>query len=93
MTDEFDSDFMRSIAAIDRPDAASALSNSAAAVVLREQACDRIRKALRAGQQDMADWKGGPLLFQRFPGPGSLREWLLRRQLRSPATGFTTAAS
>ena len=70
MTDEFDSDFMRSIAAIDRPEAASALSNSAAAAVLREQACHQIRKALRAGQQDMADWKGGPLAVSAVPGAG-----------------------
>ena len=70
MTDEFDSDFMRSIAAIDSPEAASALSNSAAAAVLREQACHQIRKALRAGQQDMADWKGGPLAVSAVPGAG-----------------------
>ena len=70
MTDEFDSDFMRSIADTDRPEAASALSNSAAAAVLREQACHQIRKALRAGQQDMADWKGGPLAVSAVPGAG-----------------------
>ena len=70
MTDEFDSDFMRSIADTDRPEAASALSNSAAAAVLREQACHQIRKTLRAGQQDMADWKGGPLAVSAVPGAG-----------------------
>src|SRR4028118_66242 len=70
MTDEFDSDFMRSIADTDRPEAASALSNSAAAAVLREQACHQIRSSWRAGQQDMADWKGGPLAVSAVPGAG-----------------------
>ena len=93
MTDEFDTDFMRSTTQIDRPDVASALSESGFAAVLREQACLKIRESLRAGQQDMADWQGGPLAVSAVPGPGSLREWLLRRQLRSPATGFTAAAS
>lgn len=94
MTDEFDTDFMRSTTQIDRPDVASTLSESGFAAVLREQACLKIRESLRAGQQ--GTWrigKAAPLLFRRFQGPGSLREWLLRRQLRSPATGFTVAAS
>ncbi|MEG3846320.1 ATP-dependent helicase [Microcoleus sp. herbarium19] len=60
MTDEFDTDFTRSTAEIDRPEAA----------VLREQACLKIRDSLRKGQQDMADWKGGPLAVSAVPGAG-----------------------
>ena len=70
MTDEFDTDFMRSTTNIDRPDVASALSESGVAAVLREQACLKIRESLRAGQQDMADWKGGPLAVSAVPGAG-----------------------
>jgi len=70
MTDEFDSDFMRSTTEIDRPDAASALSNSEIAAVLREQACLKIRASLRAGQHEMADWQGGPLAVSAVPGAG-----------------------
>ncbi|MEG4500205.1 ATP-dependent helicase [Microcoleus sp. F10-C6] len=70
MTDEFDTDFMRSTTQIDRPDVASALSESGFAAVLREQACLKIRESLRAGQQDMADWQGGPLAVSAVPGAG-----------------------
>lgn len=68
MTDEFDSDFMRSTTNIDRPGNISSGLDSA--VVLREQACLKIRESLRAGQQDMADWKGGPLAVSAVPGAG-----------------------
>ncbi|MBD0312606.1 MAG: ATP-dependent helicase, partial [Microcoleus sp. T3-bin5] len=68
MTDEFDSDFMRSTTNIDRPGNISSGLDSAA--VLREQACHQIRSSLRAGQQDMADWKGGPLAVSAVPGAG-----------------------
>ena len=65
MTDEFDSDFMRSTTEIDRPGNISSGLDSA--VVLREQACLKIRESLRAGQQDMADWQGGPLaVFRQY---------------------------
>ncbi len=70
MTDEFDTDFMRSTTQIDRPDVASTLSESGFAAVLREQACLKIRESLRAGQQDMADWQGGPLAVSAVPGAG-----------------------
>src|SRR6476469_8688505 len=70
MTDEFDTDFIRSTTNIDRPDVASALSESGLAAVLREQACLKIRESLRAGQQDMADWEGGPLAVSAVPGAG-----------------------
>jgi DNA helicase-2/ATP-dependent DNA helicase PcrA len=68
MTDEFDSDFMRSTTNIDRPGNISSGLDSVA--VLREQACHQIRSSLRAGQQDMADWKGGPLAVSAVPGAG-----------------------
>ena len=70
MTDEFDSDFSRSPTEIDRPDAASALSNSEIAAVLREEACLKIRASLREGQHEMADWQGGPLAVSAVPGAG-----------------------
>ncbi|MEG5135984.1 MULTISPECIES: ATP-dependent helicase [unclassified Microcoleus] len=70
MTDEFDPDFSRSPTELDRPDAASALSNSEIAAVLREQACLKIRASLRAGQHEMADWQGGPLAVSAVPGAG-----------------------
>ncbi len=60
MTDEFEPDFIRSTTEIDRPDV----------TVLREQACLKIRESLREGQQDMADWKGGPLAVSAVPGAG-----------------------
>ncbi|MEG4327747.1 ATP-dependent helicase, partial [Microcoleus sp. herbarium5] len=68
MTDEFDTDFMRSTTNIDRPGNISSGLDSAA--VLREQACLKIRESLRAGQQDMADWQGGPLAVSAVPGAG-----------------------
>ncbi|MEG4234014.1 ATP-dependent helicase [Microcoleus sp. Pol11C3] len=68
MTDEFDSDFMRSTTNIDRPGNISSGLDSA--VVLREQACVKIRESLRAGQQDMVDWQGGPLAVSAVPGAG-----------------------
>lgn len=37
---------------------------------LREQALQQIRNRLRAGQQRMADWQGGPLAVSAVPGAG-----------------------
>ncbi|MDJ0553259.1 MAG: ATP-dependent helicase [Microcoleaceae cyanobacterium MO_207.B10] len=37
---------------------------------LREQAIQRIRSQLRPGQQQMADWQGGPLAVSAVPGAG-----------------------
>ncbi|MGL5063982.1 MAG: ATP-dependent helicase [Microcoleus sp.] len=48
----------------------STLSDSNVAAVLREQACRKIRSELRAGQQRMADWEGGPLAVSAVPGAG-----------------------
>jgi DNA helicase II / ATP-dependent DNA helicase PcrA len=48
----------------------STLSDAAVAAVLREQACRKIRSELRAGQQRMADWEGGPLAVSAVPGAG-----------------------
>jgi len=38
--------------------------------VLRQQAMQRIRNSLRPGQQQMADWQGGPLAVSAVPGAG-----------------------
>lgn len=48
----------------------STFSDSTVAAVLREQACRKIRSELRAGQQRMADWEGGPLAVSAVPGAG-----------------------
>jgi DNA helicase-2/ATP-dependent DNA helicase PcrA len=48
----------------------STLSDATVAAVLREQACRKIRSELRAGQQRMADWEGGPLAVSAVPGAG-----------------------
>ncbi|WP_339380718.1 ATP-dependent helicase [Coleofasciculus sp. FACHB-125] len=37
---------------------------------VREQAMQRLRNGLRAGQQSMADWRGGPLAVSAVPGAG-----------------------
>jgi DNA helicase-2/ATP-dependent DNA helicase PcrA len=37
---------------------------------LRQQAWQRIRNSLRPGQQQMADWQGGPLAVSAVPGAG-----------------------
>jgi DNA helicase II / ATP-dependent DNA helicase PcrA len=68
MTDEFDSNFTSSIADIDRPDLTFFDSDSAA--VMREQASRKLRDRLREGQQQMADWEGGPLAVSAVPGAG-----------------------
>ncbi|HAT15068.1 MAG TPA: DNA helicase UvrD, partial [Microcoleaceae bacterium UBA11344] len=67
MTDEFDPNFTPSIAGIDRPDSTSTQSDSA---VVREQALRKLRDSLREGQQQMADWEGGPLAVSAVPGSG-----------------------
>ena len=67
MTDEFDPNFTPSIADIDRPDVTSSASDSA---VVREQALRKLRDSLREGQQQMADWEGGPLAVSAVPGSG-----------------------
>lgn len=67
MTDEFDPNFTPSIADIDRPDSTSTQSDSA---VVREQALRKLRDSLREGQQQMADWEGGPLAVSAVPGSG-----------------------
>lgn len=43
---------------------------SLAAETLREQALQQIRNNLRPGQQNMADWQGGPLAVSAVPGSG-----------------------
>lgn len=67
MTDEFDPDFSRSTAEIDRPN--SNFSELEPAAFLAA-ACGKIRDSLRAGQHEMADWAGGPLAVSAVPGAG-----------------------
>ncbi|MEG4799944.1 ATP-dependent helicase [Microcoleus sp. ARI1-B5] len=67
MTDEFDPDFSRSTAEIDRPN--SSFSELEPATLLAA-ACGKIRDSLRAGQHEMADWVGGPLAVSAVPGAG-----------------------
>jgi DNA helicase II / ATP-dependent DNA helicase PcrA len=70
MTDEFDTDFTSSIAGIDRPNITSFTSSQSDSAVVREQAAHRLRDRLRSGQQQMADWEGGPLAVSAVPGAG-----------------------
>ncbi|MCC3468324.1 MAG: ATP-dependent helicase, partial [Microcoleus sp. PH2017_06_SFM_O_A] len=67
MTDEFDTDFSRSTAEIDRPNSTFSELDPAA---LLAAACGKIRDSLRAGQHEMADWAGGPLAVSAVPGAG-----------------------
>ena len=67
MTDEFDTDFSRSTAEIDRPNSTFSELDPAALLAV---ACGKIRDSLRAGQHEMADWAGGPLAVSAVPGAG-----------------------
>lgn len=67
MTDEFDSDFSRSTAELDRPNSTFSELEPAA---LLAAACGKIRDSLRKGQHEMADWQGGPLAVSAVPGAG-----------------------
>ncbi|MFM9267964.1 ATP-dependent helicase [Tychonema sp. BBK16] len=60
MTDEFDPNFSTH----------SNSTQSELGVVLREQACQKIRDSLREAQKDMANWQGGPLAVSAVPGAG-----------------------
>lgn len=46
------------------------LSSAKSLLTQRQQAWQRIRNSLRAGQQQMADWQGGPLAISAVPGAG-----------------------
>jgi DNA helicase-2/ATP-dependent DNA helicase PcrA len=46
------------------------LSPQSPLFTLRQQAMERIRNSLRPGQQQMADWQGGPLAVSAVPGAG-----------------------
>ena len=48
----------------------SELSPQSPLLTLRQQALARIRNNLRPGQQQMADWQGGPLAVSAVPGAG-----------------------
>lgn len=45
-------------------------ANATSAAALREQVMRRLLSSLRAGQQSMADWQGGPLAVSAVPGAG-----------------------
>ena len=46
------------------------LLHSSPAISLRQQAWHQLRNNLRPGQQQMADWQGGPLAVSAVPGAG-----------------------
>lgn len=46
------------------------LSSQSPLLTQRSLACERIRNSLRLGQQQMADWQGGPLAVSAVPGAG-----------------------
>lgn len=48
----------------------SELSSKSHLSTLRQQAWQQIRNSLRPGQQQMADWQGGPLAVSAVPGAG-----------------------
>jgi DNA helicase II / ATP-dependent DNA helicase PcrA len=49
---------------------ASTTNSNSPLSALREEALQRLRNRLRPGQQQMADWKGGPLAVSAVPGAG-----------------------
>jgi len=80
---------------LDMPDAtftnclttlASELSPESPLLMLRQQAWHRIRNSLRSGQQQMADWQGGPLAVSAVPGAGKSTGMAAAAALASPVT-------
>lgn len=76
MTDDFNPNFTSSSADV------QVYGEIASAGVMDEweQACHKLRKRLRPGQDRMADWEGGPLAVSAVPGAGK-------------STGMATAAA
>ncbi len=68
MTDDFDDDFRPPSADIKTN--AKDTENGLSIAALREQAIQKICSYLRPGQQQMADWQGGPLAVSAVPGAG-----------------------
>ena len=75
MTDDFDSEFnstSKPTQTLDNASVSQTLTGneSKAIPASREEALQKIRNGLRPGQQQMADWKGGPLAVSAVPGAG-----------------------
>ncbi|VXD18856.1 conserved hypothetical protein [Planktothrix serta PCC 8927] len=78
MTDDFDLDQVSSLYSIPTPEAESVVSdlttnsleNIEQIQAFRAQKIEEIYQSLRPGQQQMADWKGGPLAISAVPGAG-----------------------
>ncbi|WP_293134355.1 ATP-dependent helicase [Okeania sp. SIO3I5] len=68
MTDDFDDNFTPPSADIKTN--STDTENSLSIVALRKQTIQKIRFNLRPGQQQMADWQGGPLGVSAVPGAG-----------------------
>jgi len=78
MTDDFDLDPVSSLHSIPTPEAESVVSevttnsleNIEQIQAFRAQKIQEIYQSLRPGQQQMADWNGGPLAISAVPGAG-----------------------
>ncbi len=78
MTDDFDLDPVSSLHSIPTPEAESVVSevttnsleNIEQIQAFRAQKIKEIYQSLRPGQQQMADWNGGPLAISAVPGAG-----------------------
>ncbi len=68
MTDDFDDNFTFPSADIETN--ATDTENVLSIAALRKQAIQKICSNLRPGQQQMADWQGGPLAVSAVPGAG-----------------------
>ncbi|MGD1704996.1 ATP-dependent helicase [Dapis sp. BLCC M229] len=68
MTDDFDDNFTFPSADIETN--ATDTENGLSIAALRKQTIQKIPFNLRPGQQQMADWKGGPLAVSAVPGAG-----------------------
>ncbi len=68
MTDDFDDNF--TLPSTDIKTNSTNTENGLSIAALRKQAIQKICSNLRPGQQQMADWKGGPLAVSAVPGAG-----------------------
>ncbi|MGK7923544.1 MAG: ATP-dependent helicase [Trichodesmium sp.] len=68
MTDDFDDNF--SLPSADIKSNFSETKDGLSIAALRKQVIQKIHSNLRPGQQQMADWKGGPLAVSAVPGAG-----------------------
>ncbi|MGD1809429.1 ATP-dependent helicase [Dapis sp. BLCC M126] len=68
MTDDFDDNFI--LPSADIKTNATDTENGLSIAALRKQKIQKICSYLRPGQQQMADWQGGPLAVSAVPGAG-----------------------